>query len=225
VLAGETHSCALAGDGTVSCWGNDAWGQAQAPADLLDSITDGAVLNSCGVVGSTAFCWGLDSAIPDDTFSLISGGAWRANCGVTGDGALRCWGVRDEPTLLEPPAGNEFRTVTLGFYFGCALDSDGAAHCWGSDAYGQVSNTSKTERYESIDAGYWNVCGVTIDGNLSCWGHSTGDVPTGTFAAVSVGIELVISAGGGHTCGLRANYTVECWGENTYGQSDSTPGF
>jgi Notch-like protein len=255
VLAGETHSCALAGDGAVTCWGNDAFGQANATAELLDSIADGAERNSCGLAGNVPVCWEAGPGVPEGSYRSVSGGAWNLNCGVTTDGEIRCSGDNADITD-DLPTTSGFVSVTLGYYFGCALDSEGVATCFGNNLYGQVTNTPKNDRFRMIDAGYWRACGIRTSGTIACWGLPSGAVPSGTYSAVSVGIEhacalttqgelrcwedkehaddratppdgtfLAVSAGGGHSCALRDDHGVVCWGENEYGQVDATPGF
>jgi hypothetical protein len=92
------------------------------------------------------------------------------------------------------------------------------------------------------------------DKTIYCWGLEEDylGIPTGSFKAVSAGVEhncaileddtaeclgneddgradapewtyLAISAGGSHSCGLQADYSVECWGLNDKGQADPPP--
>jgi hypothetical protein len=205
VVAGQNFSCALAGDGAVTCWGLNDFGQTDATIDLLDSISDGAMFNTCGLAGDIAICWGLTGQVPDGEYLSISGGAWDANCGVTSDGTIRCWGGNAEilAGIPDTPAGEPlFAFVTLGDYFGCALDAAGGVACWGSNFYGQVANAPRTAGFTSIDSGSWRACGIR-NGAIVCWGLPPGELPTGTFSSVSVGIE--------HGCALRTNRTIACW--------------
>ena len=49
------HSCALRGDATMTCWGNNDFGQADAPAGAFTASEQ-----SCGLrTGGTITCWGL----------------------------------------------------------------------------------------------------------------------------------------------------------------------
>jgi len=63
VTAGDTHSCAVdADDSTVTCWGNGANGQLNAPGGAFDQV-DAGWNHTCGVRdnGQVA-CWGCNGA-------------------------------------------------------------------------------------------------------------------------------------------------------------------
>ena len=55
-----------------------------------------------------------------------------------------------------------------------------------------------------------------VGGDLVGEFGAAGDVPAGTFLAVSVGDE--------HVCGLRGDATISCWGDNDHGQTDAPGG-
>lgn len=217
VVAGQNYSCALAGDGAVSCWGLNDFGQTDGTIELLDSISDGAMFNACGLAGDIAVCWGFSAPVPDGAFRSISGGAWDANCGVTSQGVIQCWGGNTDIARGIPVAGNDaplFDVVTLGEYFGCVLNEAGGVSCWGSDTYGQVSNGPRTGGFASIDAGSWRACGIR-NGAIVCWGLPPGELPTGTFASLSVGIE--------HGCAVRTDGTLGCWESNEHADGRAVP--
>lgn len=55
--AGELHSCGVRAEGTVECWGAEAFGQ--APARFFAAVSTDA-WDSCGVrTDGTVACWGF----------------------------------------------------------------------------------------------------------------------------------------------------------------------
>ena len=52
LASGGGHSCAVASDGTVSCWGDDTAGQSEAPAGTFKAVATGTS-HSCGPVSYT----------------------------------------------------------------------------------------------------------------------------------------------------------------------------
>ena len=64
VSAGEHHTCGVRPDGSVACWGNDAYGKATPPKGEFSSVSAGRH-HTCGVRtdGSVA-CWGTNVLTP-----------------------------------------------------------------------------------------------------------------------------------------------------------------
>ena len=55
--AGAAHSCAIALDGTITCWGNNTNGQTYAPAGTFKALALGDE-HSCAVAtDDTVTCW------------------------------------------------------------------------------------------------------------------------------------------------------------------------
>jgi alpha-tubulin suppressor-like RCC1 family protein len=62
VSAGEFHTCGIKTDATVTCWGDDSFGQATPPAGTFTTVTAGAD-HTCGMrTNGTAVCWGDSSS-------------------------------------------------------------------------------------------------------------------------------------------------------------------
>jgi alpha-tubulin suppressor-like RCC1 family protein len=58
VSAGGYHTCALRTDGTLACWGYNAYGQATPPAGTFSQVSAG-YYHTCGVrTDGTLACWG-----------------------------------------------------------------------------------------------------------------------------------------------------------------------
>lgn len=75
IVAGQDHTCAIAREGTVYCWGSDQYGQ----------IGDGDVTHSTKV--SPVKVAGLAGVL------TLSAGPYHT-CAVTASGTVHCWGRR-----------------------------------------------------------------------------------------------------------------------------------
>lgn len=220
VSAGGTHSCGVKADGTIACWGDNAFGQSDAPAGAFVQVSAGGN-HSCGVKDDgTLTCWGENSGgqlngIPDGAFTQVSAGVSHS-CGVRDDGSIACWGDNSRGQLNDVPTG-AFAQVSAGDTHSCAARADGTVACWGANFAGQLD--APTDTFVQVSAGGSYSCGVRADGTLACWGSNAqrqlDDVPTGAFVQVSAG-EL-------HACGLRVGGTVACWGSSEFQQLDGLP--
>ena len=57
--AGGVHTCGLKTDATITCWGNNYYGQADAPAGTFSAVTAGGGVHTCGLkTDATIICWG-----------------------------------------------------------------------------------------------------------------------------------------------------------------------
>jgi len=137
------HSCAVLGDGSVSCWGENWYGQ------LGDgSTTDRTVPTPVR---------GLDGSSPSKTAVAVSTGA-RHSCAVLGDGSVSCWGDNKRSgqlgngTMISssvpvPVSGLEKYAATPKQLVSSAdhslvVLSDGTVLGWGDNREGQVSGPS-----------------------------------------------------------------------------------
>jgi hypothetical protein len=242
VSAGAEHSCAIAADVGLACWGDDTSGQvSEAPEGEFLSVSAGGS-HSCAVrAGGDLVCWGKDSSkqvadTPEGEFLSVSAGGAHS-CAIRADHGLICWGDDSSGQVSEAPEG-EFASVSAGGAHSCALGRYRSLVCWGDDGFGQSSgaeaalrlhkhNNDKHHhhykddrpRFLYVSAGARHTCGVTGDGDLVCWGdNSSGQVsgaPAGEFASVS--------AGGSHSCAVRADGDLACWGEDSSGQVSEAP--
>lgn len=225
LAAGSFHTCALAGNGQASCWGDNVAG------DLGDGTTTSR-LTPTPVLGGV-------------TFATLSGGYWHS-CGLAADGRGYCWGFnafgdlgdgttteRHTPT---PVAGGylftELESATWG---GCGLVSGGTAYCWGNNDYGRLGNggiigstvpvaVAGGLQFTTLVAGDNHTCALASGGQAWCWGlNNAGQLGDGTLTDRHL---PTLVAGGRHftrlalgyafTCGL-ADGSTYCWGDNRYG--------
>jgi len=229
---GVNGSCAIAGDGTLWCWGYNLEGEAG------DGTT---TQRSYPVQAGAATTW-----------SSVSAGT-QTVCGIQTDASLWCWGsTANGQTGISGASGNKtvptagpagtWSSVTVGDTHTCAIKTDGTLWCWGANASGQLGlgntttfttpqqvSVSGITTWSSVSAGAADTCAVAATGThpnaLYCWGYnvygqvgnaSTTNVTTptrpdsNTWSSVAVG-NLA-------TCGVRTTGALYCWGQNNYGQ-------
>ena len=218
ISAGGTHSCGVRADNTLTCWGDNDHGQADAPAGAFQTVSAGGV-HSCGLrADNTLTCWGWNgdgrADAPAGAFQTVSVGEVHS-CGLRTDNTITCWGHNDEGQT-DAPAG-AFQTVSAGLLQSCGLRTDNTITCWGVNLFEQADAPAGT--FQTVSAGWFHSCGLRPDNTLTCWGandEGQADAPAGAFQT--------ISAGALHSCGLRADNTITCWGSNSDGQADAPAG-
>lgn len=230
LAGGESHTCALLGGGSVSCWGDNFYGQ------LGDGTADGHLLPTP-----------VSTLAP--SVQAISAGL-RHTCVVTAGGGVACWGWNDDGQLGNGNGGAQLvpapvygietaQALAVGDSHTCAVLAGGAVKCWGWNLYGQLGDATALNRLlpadvyglaagvQSIAAGRSHTCALLDGGNVKCWGdNSTGQLGDGTastrYKPVDVGgldgAAQQLAAGSSHTCAALAGGSAQCWGWNTFGQ-------
>jgi alpha-tubulin suppressor-like RCC1 family protein len=243
VDSGGVHSCALANNGTVWCWGTNGSGQL-GTGFLTPSLVPVQV-------------FGITNAVS------VSAGQFFS-CAVLATGTVMCWGANtsgqlgnggtSERTLPFAVSGITNATqVSAGRSHACALLSDRSLKCWGNNLSGQIGNFNSSGNSQltpdfvsggysflSVSAGSSHTCGVRTDNIAMCWGEGfynqlgVGDTSTRyapsfvrTDANTFLQNVLSISAGGSHTCAVVDNLGspfeyVWCWGSNANGRLGRT---
>ncbi len=226
--ASQNHTCALASDGKVLCWGGNYFGE----------LGNGGFTSS----GSPTLVQGLPGAA-----SAIAVGS-RHNCALTAGGAVHCWGMNRSGQLGNGELADQETTpvavqglssgvvaIAAGLDHTCALTSAGALLCWGDNSSGQLGDGTTTNRLvptpvsgmgsavAAISAGTRHSCAIGTSGALSCWGQNLyGQLGNGTTTASNVPVRVPIatpvssvSAGSWYTCAVT-NGALFCWGTNHY---------
>lgn len=240
VSVGVKHTCALASDGQVYCWGSDA---ASGTIDDAPGQGENAPVLVTG----------------GHRFESISAGG-RHTCGVTTDGEAYCWGTGDRGKLgtglegsgyfeAEPAPVNTnqfgpvaFRSISAGVLHTCAVTRQSLAYCWGHGFNGKLGDGFSVDRivptlvsgeinFRSIHSGANQTCAITFFSEGYCWGGASRgqlgngstdspSLPTPTPVSPPFSLESV-SSGGLHTCGLTIQGEAFCWGNNIFGQVGS----
>jgi hypothetical protein len=114
VSAGNAHTCAVADDGDLFCWGDGSAGQLDgAPSEKFVSVSAGGTHNCAVRDNGGLACWGDNSSgqldgIPAGEFLSVSAGGTHS-CANRAGGGFACWGdngqgqVRPQLTDTEPP--------------------------------------------------------------------------------------------------------------------------
>ena len=218
VSAGGGHTCGLQSNDTITCWGLNDSGQADAPSGTFKTVTAG-VSHTCGLQSNdTITCWGNNdygqADAPSGTFKTVTAGVSHT-CGLQSNDTITCWGYNDFGQA-DAPSGT-FKTVTAGWGHTCGLQSNDTITCWGRNAAGQADAPSGT--FKTVTAGLLHTCGLQSNDTITCWGYNDvgqADAPSGTFKTVTAGLL--------HTCGLQSNDTITCWGRNDSGEADAPSG-
>lgn len=142
VAAGGNHACALLGDQTLKCWGQNVHGQL-GDGSTTEHITPVAVSglssvrqvsagfgHTCAVThANTPYCWGMN---------------WY---GQVGDGSSTS---RSSPIQVSGLA-SLVDTISLGYYFTCAKTSGNTGKCWGKNDQGELGDNSVVNRHTPVD--------------------------------------------------------------------------
>lgn len=142
IQVGYHHSCALADNGNVYCWGKNDVGQ----------LGDGSAVPSRPKPTSP-----ITKPAGVSSFTSLSTG-WSHNCSLGNNGNAYCWGRNDsgqlglgssstfvsQPTTrVTPPAGvSKFTSLTIGNWHSCGYGDNSKVYCWGWNAFGQLANAS-----------------------------------------------------------------------------------
>jgi alpha-tubulin suppressor-like RCC1 family protein len=222
-----THACATRADGSVVCWGYNAYGQ----------LGDASTANSTQAVTVA----GLSNAIAVAT-------GWNHSCALIADGTIKCWGYNGYGALGNGTTTDSFTPVTVSgisnavavsaqSYSTCATLGDGTAKCWGYNSYGNVGDMTTTSKTSpatvtgisnalSISGGMHHACSVIAGGGAKCWGlgdqGQMGNGMVGTTNSVPVAVSgtgyVRLSAGWHTACAIKADGRSYCWGQNSNGQ-------
>jgi alpha-tubulin suppressor-like RCC1 family protein len=229
---GSHHTCALASDGGVWCWGGNANGQ-------------------LGSGDRTSRAEPRQVTLPARAVDVRS--AFEFTCALLADASVWCWGYNMEGQLglgddypgddrLEPVqlgADRDWTFIATGQGHGCGIRAPGRLYCWGRNTDSQLGQgaTNPAEIRAPVQVGTdtdWvdvgcsqsTTCGRKRNGSLWCWGQqssgalATGDVnPRPTPAQVPTYADWsAATVGTFHTCGLRPGGEIWCAGRNTEGQ-------
>lgn len=243
VMGGEMHDVALKSDGTVWCWGWNAFGQ----------LGNGTTNDSWIPVQA-----GL-TANPPLTNVVKLGGRPYFTLAEKADGTIWAWGMNQfgqmgngtvtpfssppnsVPVLVSnsQPGGpiNSAAQITCGYQFGAALTTNGTVWSWGSGSHGEQGTGATTANYipvqvpgltniTQISAGWFHILARKADGTVWAWGaNSHGEVGDGTttdaFSPVRVlNLSNIVAVSGGdsHSSALAADGTIWKFGENDVGE-------
>jgi hypothetical protein len=212
-----SDGCAIDTAGDVRCWGFRA--PAFEPTHDYVSV-DVGLRGACALTKSgEAFCPADEDEYTKEHIPPVVPGTWRSismgtafACGVTTDGAIRCFGDGnrngERAGVAGIPAGR-FASVVAGYEHACALAADGTVACWGYDIAGETSPPAGLHATR-LALGEKKSCALDAAGAIVCWGRADGGtLPTGPF------VDLATTTAGDDdepapVCGITATSEVRC---------------
>ena len=239
MAGGRFHTCAIVDDGSVACWGDNAYGQLgdgttndRSTPTLTDSLGVGRTAVQVAT-GDYFTCVMLDN---DDVK------CWGRNIkGQLGDGTTT---DKDSPpsSAITFPTGLTPVALVAGDQLACAIMDDESLMCWGANWSGELGDGTTTDRTSptavslnagenviDVGSGDSHTCALLDDGSIKCWGNNYyGQLGDGTTTnrntpdltdSLGTGRTAVdIGVGELATCALLDNDDVKCWGRNNAGQ-------
>lgn len=236
IAANGDDSCALTGDGTVKCWGDDGEGQIGFVLDAgptgFDFVPSPTVV--AGVSGVSSISIG----------GYYQGVSTGFICALLGDAGVSCWGDDTSGDLGRGDAGafdpnpapalvsNPVAQISVSGDTACGVYQNGNVACWGSNdahaidpAFISTFDTPTTiaisAQFTQVSVGV-DVCAVSTDNHVWCWGRptngglgrSTTDGGAQDYVAAQVqGLEDIVQVASGHgACALSRSGIVSCWG-------------
>lgn len=136
---------------------------------------------------------------------LVAGNSFT--CGLTTDGAIRCWGFSPDHPINTFPA-----TIPKGKFLGlaaadsylCGIDEDARLSCWGLP--NSTTAFSPEGSFVQVAAGEGGICAVGTNTELSCW------MPSGAALPPAFGDGFTrVAVGPYQACGLLTDESLVCW--------------
>ncbi|MCL1929882.1 IPT/TIG domain-containing protein [Candidatus Saccharibacteria bacterium] len=187
ISSGGEHTCVIASDDQVYCWGANWSGQLGVDNDYstgtYQSYEPVAVDTSDALSGLTAK-------------QISSGG--EHTCVIASDDQAYCWGANWSGTLgvdddfggngtsympvavdtSDALSGLTAKQISAGYNHTCAIASDGQIYCWGSNSYGEIGLNAGDPDYL-----YESFVPVPVDSS-------------GVFGSSKPGVELTVKLDG-----------------------------
>ena len=236
-----SNACALHQSGSISCWGDNRFGQ----------LGNGAGGNEGDISLVPVKVKNIDDATAIST-------SWSNSCALHQNGTISCWGINltaqlgdtEEYIYLVPvkvKGIDDATAISAGWAHSCALHQTGQISCWGRNSNGELGDGTggNEDDYDyssvpvkvqsiydatAISTGENHSCALHQTGSISCWGSNLdGQLGKGTRIDLgdhsSVPIKVMgmddataISTSWDHSCALRQTGKISCWGDNWAGQ-------
>jgi len=242
LAAGRYHTCALKGDGSVACFGQNTEGELGANTSASKSVTPVGIAGLSNVVA-------------------ISAGRGYFTCALKADATVVCWGDNSAgqigsgstttasyatPQPVLTAAGtplNRVLALRSGVDHSCAIVDDGSYSelCWGNNSYKQVSsggsgaypatavpNATGVLMLATTD---YSSCAFDVHSAFKCWGsnyygESDGagvagqyvPTPAAVIGLQGTGLPEYASGGNEFLCALQASGGARCVGRGGNGQ-------
>lgn len=193
VSAGMGHTCGLATNGSVYCWGT------ATQVGVGDTAQYAPFDTTCGSsAGGSSPCAYAPLPVTGVASSIRLASNGTTTCALTSTYTLWCWGY------VGPTAGNAGQvpaamplstvatTVTVGSLGGyCIISPAGDVYCGTLGAApGLLQGGLK---FSDVSAGSDHACGIGVEGLLFCWGqNSVGQLGVGDSTVRTLPTQVVI---------------------------------
>jgi alpha-tubulin suppressor-like RCC1 family protein/signal transduction histidine kinase len=247
ISAGADHTCALASDNQVYCWGVN---------------TNGQLGNNLTANSSSPVAVSMSGLLAGKTVNSIDS-SYRHSCLVASDNQAYCWGLNNNgqlgnntitsssvPTPVSTTgvfAGKTIKSIASTMYHTCAIASDNQAYCWGQNASGKLGTGNGTDSrvpvavlntgvlagktIKTIEPAYSHTCALSTDNLAYCWGQningalgnglntdSSSPVAVTTTGNLAGKTISSLNSGDWHSCVITTEGKGYCWGLNDDGQ-------
>ena len=226
VSSGDSHSCAIAKEGTLWCWGGGGYGKL--------GLGDEEIQLTPMQVGS------------DDDWSSVSVDVGHS-CAIRDDGSLWCWGhnwrgalgIGDDndqfsdfhDTPQQVGTDTNWSQVSTGTDASCAIRQNNTLWCWGAAHENFPTQLVSSSDWSTVSSGRNHSCALNEDDRLYCWGvNESGQLGLGDETVYDVpqrvGSEKWsdVAAGRAFSCAIRDDHSLWCWGDGesgSLGQGDT----
>ncbi len=208
VAAGDGFTCVLA-EKKIQCWGNNQYGQTDAPQMKRASKVAVAKNHACALGEEGVKCWGSNefgqTNVPTLTQPTDIALGDTFSCALE-NGKPQCWGKFDLPRLIVNP-----RLASVGGNHACLLDDEGI-RCFSNTKDGVWPKVPRVNNVSALVSGENHSCALS-DTGVHCWNAA------GSLNIPRLRNPRVLSAGGDHTCAIDED-GAHCWGNNDFGQND-----
>lgn len=231
VRTSASHSCAIASNRTIQCWGYNSTGKVGSPTEFAVVTTP------------------MPVSLPADVSQLELLG--NATCALLSDGRVFCWGDNSDDLLGTSSVSstvtplhvaslpNRARSIFGGSRHMCANLENGSTVCWGDNVLNQLGAAAPdksaspvaigglTGTFASGCGGNGHTCVLSQSGVVQCWGWNyRGQLGDGTMDDSLTPVTVVglggkaeeLACGSEFTCARLTSGRVTCWGANYHGQ-------
>lgn len=221
-------SNASAGQPRIIGWGDNFYGQTNAPAILSNVAAiaagyyHGLALRSNG----TVVAWGDNSSGQTNNqpsltnIMAIDGGAYHS-LALRSNGTVYAWGLNNFGQATVPAGLVNVAAISAGGNHSMALRSNGTIVVWGNNSSTQTNVPPAATNIVAISAGDGHCLALRANGTVVGWGDDNSGQSTVPGSVTGI---KAIAAGYHHNLAVRSNGTVAAWGVNVYGETTVPPG-
>ncbi len=175
IATGGGATCAVLGDGSMSCWGQGFNGgvSSKTPA-VVPGVDDATAVAVGDTFGCVLRSNGRVSCLGDNTYGQLGQAA-------QGDAKY----VPFSTTLVEVAGITDATAIRADYGHTCVLRSTGGVACWGRNYEGEIGGGTLAPAFTPVDVigvqgateisvGAFHTCAIVGGGGVLCWGSNYG---------------------------------------------------